>query len=69
MFEMGRLTVCVCGVLCVSVVARLQSFLPQMAEANQRLMQQIHEAPAGHFDIESIEGAQRVIEMVRVTLH
>ncbi|GLD48031.1 uncharacterized protein AKAME5_000207800 [Lates japonicus] len=46
-----------------SVLERLQSFLPQMAEANEKLKRQMEEAPAGHFDIESVEEAQRVIEM------
>ncbi|XP_042367349.1 uncharacterized protein C12orf45 homolog [Plectropomus leopardus] len=45
------------------VLERLQSFLPQMAEANEKLKQQIDEAPAGHFDIESVEEAEGVIEM------
>ncbi|KAL3976536.1 carboxypeptidase A6 [Sarotherodon galilaeus] len=46
-----------------SVLDRLQSFLPQMAEANEKLKRQMEEAPAGHFDIESVEEAERVIEM------
>ncbi|XP_047431126.1 uncharacterized protein C12orf45 homolog [Mugil cephalus] len=46
-----------------SVLERLQSFLPQMAEANEKLKQQMEEAPAGHFDIESVEEEERVIEM------
>ncbi|TNN40469.1 putative protein C12orf45 [Liparis tanakae] len=46
-----------------SVLERLQSFLPQMAEANEKLKQQMADAPAGHFDIESVEGDERVIEM------
>nr|XP_046234703.1 uncharacterized protein C12orf45 homolog [Scatophagus argus] len=46
-----------------SVLDRLQSFLPQMAEANEKLKQQIEKAPAGCFDIENVEEAQRVIEM------
>ncbi|XP_029020103.1 uncharacterized protein C12orf45 homolog [Betta splendens] len=46
-----------------SVLERLQSFLPQMAEANEKLKQQMEEAPAGCFDIENVEEAQRVIEM------
>uniref|UniRef100_A0A3P8UC59 NOP protein chaperone 1 n=1 Tax=Amphiprion percula TaxID=161767 RepID=A0A3P8UC59_AMPPE len=46
-----------------SVLDRLQSFLPQMAEANEKLRQQMEEAPAGHFDIESVEEAEKVIEM------
>ncbi|XP_029317906.1 NOP protein chaperone 1 [Cottoperca gobio] len=46
-----------------SVLERLQSFLPQMAEANEKLKQRMVEAPAGHFDIENVEEAERVIEM------
>lgn len=36
-----------------------------MAEANQKLLQQMKEAPEGEFDIENVEEAQKVIEMVR----
>ncbi|XP_041636432.1 uncharacterized protein C12orf45 homolog [Cheilinus undulatus] len=46
-----------------SVLERLQSFLPQMAEANEKLKQQMEDAPVGRFDIESVEEAERVIEM------
>ncbi|KAE8281573.1 putative protein C12orf45-like protein [Larimichthys crocea] len=46
-----------------SVLDRLQSFLPQMADANEKLKQQMEGAPAGFFDIESVEEAQRIIEM------
>ncbi|XP_013881981.1 NOP protein chaperone 1, partial [Austrofundulus limnaeus] len=46
-----------------SVLERLQTFLPQMAEANKKLIQQIAEAPAGHFDIENVKEAEKVIEM------
>lgn len=53
---------------CPSVLERLQSFLPQMAEANEKLKQQMEKAPAGYFDIESVEEAQRVIEMVSASL-
>lgn len=53
---------------CASVLERLQSFLPQMAMANEKLQQQMDEAPAGHFDIESVGEAERVIEMVSVSL-
>lgn len=35
-----------------------------MAEANKKLIQQIAEAPAGHFDIENVKEAEKVIEMV-----
>lgn len=53
---------------CASVLERLQSFLPQMAEANEKLKQQMEEAPVGCFDIESVQEAERVIEMVSVSL-
>lgn len=53
---------------CATVLERLQSFLPQMAEANEKLKHQMEEAPAGCFDIESVEEAERVIEMVSVSL-
>ncbi|KAL6117116.1 nopchap1 [Pungitius sinensis] len=46
-----------------SVLERLQSFLPQMAAANEKLKQQMDDAPAGRFDIEDVGGAERVIEM------
>lgn len=55
-------------VFCVSVLDRLQSFLPQMADANEKLKQQMEGAPAGFFDIESVEEAQRIIEMVSVSV-
>ena len=35
-----------------------------MAAANEKLMVQIQDSPAGQFDIESVEEAERVIEMV-----
>ncbi|XP_021174787.2 uncharacterized protein C12orf45 homolog [Fundulus heteroclitus] len=46
-----------------SVLERLQSFLPQMAEANEKLKQQMEEAPEGRFDIENVDEAERIIEM------
>uniref|UniRef100_A0A8C2GKC3 Si:dkey-48p11.3 n=1 Tax=Cyprinus carpio TaxID=7962 RepID=A0A8C2GKC3_CYPCA len=46
-----------------SVLDRLQGFLPQMAQANESLRRQMDEAPAGFFDIESVEDAEKVIEM------
>lgn len=50
----------------VLVLDRLQSFLPQLAQANDMLKQQIEDAPAGYFDIESVEDAEKVIEMVHL---
>lgn len=35
-----------------------------MAEANEKLRKQMEEAPAGSFDIEQVDEAQRLIEMV-----
>lgn len=46
-----------------SVLDRLHSFLPQMAQANEKLKQQMSESPHGHFDIECVEEADKVIEM------
>ncbi|XP_076861396.1 NOP protein chaperone 1 [Brachyhypopomus gauderio] len=46
-----------------SVLDRLQSFLPQMALANESLMHQMETVPTGHFDIENIEEAEKVIQM------
>ncbi len=51
---------------CVPVFDRLQSFLPQIAQANESLRQQMDEVPAGFFDIESVEDAEKIIEMVRL---
>lgn len=59
---------CVGVFACESVLDRLQSFLPQMAEANEKLKRQMEEAPAGRFDIESVDEAERVIEMVSISL-
>lgn len=39
-----------------------------MAEANEKLKQQMQAAPPGCFDIENVEEAQKVIEMVSVCL-
>ncbi|MEQ2191949.1 hypothetical protein XENOCAPTIV_004800 [Xenoophorus captivus] len=60
---------CIIAAFCsfVSVLERLQSFLPQMADANEKLKQQMEEAPEGRFDIENVDEAERVIEMVSVT--
>lgn len=45
------------------VFDRLQSFLPQMAQANETLKQQMENSPADQFNIESVEEAEKVIEM------
>uniref|UniRef100_A0A8C6P2M3 NOP protein chaperone 1 n=1 Tax=Nothobranchius furzeri TaxID=105023 RepID=A0A8C6P2M3_NOTFU len=47
-----------------SMLERLQNFLPQMAEANMKLTQQMEKAPPGHFDIENVDKAEKVIEML-----
>ncbi|XP_056101135.1 uncharacterized protein C12orf45 homolog [Rhinichthys klamathensis goyatoka] len=46
-----------------SVLDKLESFLPQMAQANESLRHQMDEAPTGFFDIECVENAEKVIEM------
>ncbi|XP_051546466.1 NOP protein chaperone 1-like isoform X5 [Myxocyprinus asiaticus] len=50
-----------CGT--AKVLDRLQSFLPQIAQANESLRHQMEEVPDGYFDIESVEDAEKVIEM------
>ncbi|CAB1345762.1 unnamed protein product [Coregonus sp. 'balchen'] len=51
-----------------SVLDRLQNFLPQMAQANEKLKLQMEQAPEGHYDIERVEEAGKVIEMVSCLL-
>nr|XP_046153358.1 uncharacterized protein C12orf45 homolog [Oncorhynchus gorbuscha] len=46
-----------------SVLDRLQNFLPQMAQANEKLKLQMEQAPEGHYDIERVEESGKVIEM------
>ncbi|XP_036376365.1 uncharacterized protein C12orf45 homolog [Megalops cyprinoides] len=46
-----------------SVLDRLQCFLPQMAQANEKLTEQLKSSPAGHFDIECVSESEKVIEM------
>lgn len=46
-----------------NVLERLQRFLPQMAEANEKLKQDMAKAPSESFDIESVDEADKVIEM------
>ncbi|XP_069048995.1 NOP protein chaperone 1 [Lepisosteus oculatus] len=47
-----------------NVLDRLQCFLPQMAQANEKLRQQMESSPANLFDIENIEeSSDKVIEM------
>lgn len=48
----------------VAVLDRLQSFLPQMAQANQKLREELESSPAGRFDIECVGDEEKVIEMV-----
>ncbi|XP_071188929.1 LOW QUALITY PROTEIN: NOP protein chaperone 1 [Salvelinus alpinus] len=47
----------------VSIMDRLQNFLPQMAQANEKLKLQMEQAPEGHYDIERVEESGKVIEM------
>ncbi|XP_065535921.1 NOP protein chaperone 1 isoform X2 [Lathamus discolor] len=47
-----------------SLLDRVQSFLPQMAYANDELRRKMVTAPAHQFDIENLDGAtEKVIEM------
>ncbi|XP_029457385.1 uncharacterized protein C12orf45 homolog isoform X1 [Rhinatrema bivittatum] len=47
-----------------SVLDRVQQFLPQMARANEELTKEMATAPAGHFNIETIEDKlENIIEM------
>lgn len=48
-----------------NVLDRVQSFLPQMAHANDELRRKMVTAPAHQFDIENLSSAtEKVIEMV-----
>lgn len=52
-------------IISVSVLDRVQSFLPQMAHANEELRRKMVTAPAHQFDIENLSSAtEKVIEMV-----
>uniref|UniRef100_A0A8C4RE95 NOP protein chaperone 1 n=1 Tax=Erpetoichthys calabaricus TaxID=27687 RepID=A0A8C4RE95_ERPCA len=47
-----------------NVLDRLQNFLPQMAQANEKLKTEMKKAPAGQFNIENIDdSSERIIEM------
>ncbi|XP_066561353.1 NOP protein chaperone 1 [Amia ocellicauda] len=46
-----------------NVLDRLQCFLPQIAQANEKLKQDMESCPAGQFEIENIEGLEKIIEM------
>ncbi|XP_068133015.1 NOP protein chaperone 1 [Hyperolius riggenbachi] len=46
-----------------SILDRVQSFLPQMAQANEKLSKEIETSPSGTFDIENVEDEEKVIEM------
>uniref|UniRef100_A0A8B9D309 Uncharacterized protein n=1 Tax=Anser cygnoides TaxID=8845 RepID=A0A8B9D309_ANSCY len=51
-------------IISVSVLDRVQSFLPQMAHANDELRRKMVTAPAHQFDIESLDDTtEKVIEM------
>ncbi|XP_067860696.1 NOP protein chaperone 1-like [Heptranchias perlo] len=45
------------------VLDKLQSFLPQMAKANEELRKQMETTDARQFDIENIENCPKIIEM------
>lgn len=50
-----------------SVLDRVQSFLPQMAQANDELKRKMVTAPAHQFDIEHLDSeTEKVIEMVNM---
>lgn len=59
---------CICFYVIIiffSVLDRVQSFLPQMAHANDELRRKMVTAPAHQFDIENLDSAtDKVIEMV-----
>jgi hypothetical protein len=47
------------------VLDQVQAFLPQMAQANEKLRREMAAAPAGHFNIENIdETSGNIIQMV-----
>lgn len=46
-----------------SILDRVQSFLPQMASANEKLSKEIGTCPAGTYDIENVEDHEKIIEM------
>ena len=47
------------------VLDQVQTFLPQMAQANEKLRKEMAAAPPGHFNIEDIDGSLgKVIQMV-----
>ncbi|XP_073473961.1 NOP protein chaperone 1-like [Aquarana catesbeiana] len=46
-----------------SILDRVQSFLPQMASANEKLSKKIGTCPAGTYDIENVEDQEKIIEM------
>ncbi|KAG2459915.1 WASC4 protein, partial [Polypterus senegalus] len=50
-----------------NVLDRLQNFLPRMAQANEKLKTEMEKAPAGQFNIESIDdSSKQIIEMTCV---
>ncbi|CAH2277510.1 Hypothetical predicted protein [Pelobates cultripes] len=47
-----------------SILDRVQNFLPQLAQANERLSKEMESSPAGVFDIEQVEDhEEKIIEM------
>ncbi len=43
---------------------QVQSFLPQMAQANEKLRKEMAAVPPGHFNIENIDTLGKVMQMV-----
>lgn len=57
----------ICDNCFFSVLDRVQSFLPQMAQANDELKRKMVTAPAHEFDIEHLDSeTEKVIEMVNM---
>ncbi|KAL4624968.1 hypothetical protein GN956_G18169 [Arapaima gigas] len=48
-----------------NVLDRLQRFLPQIAQANEKLRLEMESSPASQFDIENVEESEKVIEMAQ----
>lgn len=46
-----------------SLLGRVQDFLPKMAQANEKLQNEMATAPVNHFDIENVDASADIIEM------
>lgn len=56
---------CVCSL----VLDQVQAFLPQLAQANEKLRKEMAVAPADRFDIENTEGTSgNIVQMVTALL-